>query len=369
MAHPPQGPSLWRMAAACLALAMHALWATPLAWLYGLWVLGRRKLYDAKLLPIVTAPLTVVCIGGLEAGGTGKTPVTAHVIAHLLAQGRKPGLLSRGYRRRSRGLVVRRAHEPARPGPLGDEVALVLRSCDVPAAVCARRHTGAQALKAMGCDCAVMDDGFAHRALARKLDILVLRGEQPLDALHLLPLGSLREPASSLTRAGLIWLHYRHANAPQEVPISWRTALNAYGCHAPVLMSHALPGVALDGHGRKVLLAGARVVGAAGIARPQEFAQNLVQAGAEVVRFLPLADHHPYSDSDVAYLGTLVASTSAQALVVTPKDAVKLEGRLDVPLWTLDRGLDVIDPGRVLQAALTRALAEVVPQTANNHRP
>ena len=341
------------------APAARALWAVPVSLLYGAWVGTRRRLYDAGLLPEKHNSLPLACVGGLEAGGTGKTPVTAMLLAQLIAQGRRPGLLTRGYGRRSRGLVLRPVGEPASAAEVGDEAAMVVGQHDVPVAVCAARWRGAQALAALGCDCAVMDDGFAHRALRRDLDLVVLRGEGPLAALRLLPWGSLREPPAALCRAGLIWLHYRDAGAPEAVPKAWRRALAQVGCRAPVLMSHAGSGALVDALGAPVDGARARVVGAAGIARPYEFARHVAEVVAQVAHFVPLADHHPYSDGDVALLERLVHRSRAQALVVTAKDAVKLAGRVRAPLWVLGRRLRLVDPDQALARALAALGATV----------
>jgi tetraacyldisaccharide 4'-kinase len=293
----------------------------PLAALYGLGVLARRFSYNRGLRSVFSPSVLTISIGSLEAGGTGKTPVAALVLSLLVASGKKPGLLTRGYRRQSRGLSVRLAGEAADPDRIGDEPAMVVdQGLDVPVAACSRREIGAQALIAVGCDALVLDDGFAHRALARQLDVVVLRGEQPFGNGHLLPWGTLREPATSLRRAHVVWLHYG-ANACLERPSWWdRTCPQAAW-----IVSEAKDGPVHTPAGVEVSLAGERVVAAAGIARPESFWASLRRQNADVCAFLALGDHHRYTRDDVAKIEKIMTCRHASALVVTAKDAVKLK--------------------------------------------
>ncbi len=297
----------------------------PLSAPFALAVLTRRWLYDRGLLAAARPPLFTLSVGGLEVGGTGKTPVTAWVLGILREAGRRPGLLTRGYGRKERGLVVRAVGEEASPARLGDEPAmLVQEGLDVPVAACADRRVGAAALVQAGCDTLVLDDGFSHRRLGRHLDIVVLRGEAPLgDNGHLMPWGSLREPPSSLRRAQVVWLHHRASAAVEPA-----AALRAHLGSAVIVLSEARPGPARDLLGKDVALAGRPVLAAAGIARPRELAASLERCGAEVRELVALADHHAYGPDDVQRLGRRAAALGAEAVVVTPKDRVKL-----APLW------------------------------------
>jgi tetraacyldisaccharide 4'-kinase len=292
----------------------------PLSTLFGAAARTRRFLYDRRLLPVRAPGRPTISIGGLEAGGSGKTPVAGFVLQALLRQGRAPGLLTRGYGRAASHLVVRRRGERPLPGALGDEPAmLVAGGLDIPVAAYRVRAVGAHALIALGCDTLVLDDGFAHRALARDLDVVVLRGETPFGNGHFLPRGALREPPSSLQRAHVVWVHYRR-ETPPPAPPAW---LSPY-THATLVLSHARVGAATDAAGNAVQLAGAPILGAAGIAHPADFADSLDATECELLGFVRFADHHPYGRDDVARLQARMRRVGARALVVTPKDAIKL---------------------------------------------
>jgi tetraacyldisaccharide 4'-kinase len=313
-------------------------WGLPLSWpaagLYGAAVAARGALYDAGALTAYRAPCPVISVGGLEAGGTGKTPTAAYLLRYLCAQGLAPGLLTRGYGRQHSGLVLRARGEPATAAALGDEPAMLIQAgLDVPVAACAERRRGATALAALGCRTLVLDDGFAHRALARDLDIVVLRGEAPLDNGYLLPRGDLREVPAALGRAHLVWFNYRRGPPPAVPPPSMARWLN----DKPVVLAQLVPTPPRDTGGQVQHIAGVRVIVAAGIARPEDLVFHLRAAGADVCHVAAFADHHAFSAGQMAALYRKQQRAGAAALVVTAKDAVRLQ-HLEYPgnLWICD---------------------------------
>jgi tetraacyldisaccharide 4'-kinase len=298
--------------------------ASPLAGLFGLGVLTRRLAYDCGLLPAAPAPLFTVSVGGLEVGGTGKTPVTEKLLRAFVGAGRTTALLTRGYGRRTRGLVLRAPGEPADPAAIGDEPAMLVQGgLDVRVAASERRAVGMSALRDLGVDTVVMDDAFSHRAQARNVDIVVLRGEAPFGNGHLMPWGSLREPPSSLARAHVVWLHFR-AGLVREEPAWWRRWCG----HAVRVVSQACATSPTDVGGRPFALGGRCIVAAAGIADPDQFFRGLEALGAESAIQLALPDHARFDATTVAHLNRLASTHAAAAVVVTPKDAVKLK-----PIW------------------------------------
>jgi len=332
-------------------------WGAPFVPAYAAAVLLRRFAFNRGLLASRVPPCFTVAVGGLEAGGTGKTPVTGLLLGAFLAGGRRPGLLTRGYGRATHGLALRALGQAARASEVGDEPSMLVASgLDVPIAACAERARGAAALAGKGCDVLVLDDGFAHRYLGRDIDIVVLRGERPLGNGHLLPWGTLREPPSSLARAHIVWLHFRDACAEETAAARLAAAsalLERYARSAILVLSHERLLGARDLTGEPRVLAGVRVVGAAGIAHPMGFARTLAAAGAEVASFVSLADHHAYSPADVRRLAALAAASRAAAVVVTAKDAVKLAPLWQgPPLWVVDIAVDVRHGAAALGAAL-----------------
>src|SRR2546422_2448081 len=201
-----------------------------LAWPYGLAVRARTALYERGWLPRRRLPCRVVSVGNLTVGGTGKTPVVISIAEWLLARGKRVGVLSRGYRRRSRApqLLVSDGRTILEgPAEAGDEPHLIAWRC--PGAVVAvgtdRYRLGRWVLERFPIDCFVLDDGFQHLALHRDVDLLLIDASDPAGLEALLPAGRLREPLSAAARATALLLTRADAAAgPNTLLASIRAA-------------------------------------------------------------------------------------------------------------------------------------------------
>ena len=201
MAAAPQPPSSPSFQARAHAAVQHAwrqrgplAWALwPLSQLYGALGALRRWLYRSGLRRTQHAGVPTIVVGNVIAGGAGKTPVVMAVVRHLQAQGWRPGVISRGYGRSTHDCRAVLPDSPA--SEVGDEPALIARSCAVPVVVAARRMDAARALLAQhpDTDVLVCDDGLQHWPLARDIDICVFN-DQGVGNGFLLPAGPLREP-------------------------------------------------------------------------------------------------------------------------------------------------------------------------------
>jgi tetraacyldisaccharide 4'-kinase len=344
---------------------IHRLWRSdwhrvfiPPAKVFAAVVKTRRHLYDQAVFKSIQAPVPTFSVGGLEAGGSGKTPVVAWVLRSLLDQGQHPGLLTRGYGRRRRDLRVRSAGSPADPAAIGDEAAMLVASgLDVPVAAVANRSLGARALLGHACTSLVLDDGFSHRALRRQLDMVVLRAEQPFGNGQLLPAGSLREPPDSLSRAQVVWLMDK-SGSPGSQPLrpAWLTALCP---DALVVHSSLEPAGAFTTGGQSRPLSGRAVVAVAGIARPDDFFGMVQAQGADIKRRVRLADHQDYTPNRARDLLRLAREASAQ-LITTAKDAVKLAPLLPAgqELLVFHVRLEIHHGQRALLAAIRACLLQ-----------
>jgi tetraacyldisaccharide 4'-kinase len=307
----------------------------------------RGALYDRSLLPVGRLEAPVVCVGNLTAGGTGKTPAVVWVARRLLSQGRRVGLLSRGYK--SGGDAA------------NDEARLLARLLpDVPHVQDPDRVAGGHALVAAGCDVVVMDDGFQHRRLARDLDLVLVDATRPwglppppdggAPVRALLPRGLLREPPVALRRASAVVL--------TRVDQADRAALDALreevSWHAPgVPLAEAVhrPARLIDAAGREAPLAalsGAEVTLVSGIGNPDAFEATIRALGARVAEHRRFPDHHDY-EADTGILDDLAAK--GDAVVTTAKDLVKLGGRLPAAR-SLEVELEVVSGEAVLLALL-----------------
>ncbi len=251
------------------------------------------------------APVPVICVGNLVAGGAGKTPVVLALIRLLRERGLGVHVLMRGYGGRERG-PLRVDPETHGAAEVGDEALLAARQA--PTWVARHRPAGAAAAAGAGAEAIVMDDGFQNPSLAKDLCLLVIDGDFGLGNGRILPAGPLREaPGRALARANAVIL----IGEDRAGVTGWLAG------RRPLIWANLVPGPgAAD-------LAGRRVVAFAGIARPEKFFATLEALGAEVVERHGFADHHPYRDQEIAALLDRAVQLNALA-VTTEKDAVRL---------------------------------------------
>ncbi|MEK6708944.1 MAG: tetraacyldisaccharide 4'-kinase [Nitrospinota bacterium] len=340
------------------------LWARAFAWwlgpaggLYRAGMALRRGLYERGVFASRGVSVPVLSVGNLTLGGTGKTPATAWVIARLLEAGRRPALVSRGYRGGSGGVtVVGDGKGSVLPSPpAGDEAAMLARRFpQVPVLTGALRADAAErAAGEFGVDAIVLDDGFQHLALRRDWDLVLVRGTRPWGNGRVFPAGALREPLSALRRAGAVLL-------TGAIEAGTRERVTALAPQAPLFTARMVPEGLLDAEGRAAggleSLRGARVVAVSGIARPEGFAATLAGLGAEVVEHCAYPDHAAYGPVDAGRLRESLRRAGAQFLLATEKDAVKLGPLLrGAPLRVLRVGLEVQEGERL--ARLVREAA------------
>lgn len=325
----------------------------PFAALYGAGVTARLNLYRHGFLRVRRATRPVISVGNLAVGGTGKTPFIRWLAGELLLRGHRPAILTRGYRRSSRGPVVVSdgAGKVAGVAESGDEASALARALPtVPIVADADRVRGASLAEALVPDVALhlLDDGFSHVALEREVDIVLVDATDPAAGGALLPEGRLREPLSSLARADLVVV----TKAEQAEP---GPALELIRRHAPALPSFRAEThfLGISGPGGESVapsgLPGRTVVAVAGIAHPEAFWSTLAALGIEPTARLGFRDHEPYGDFRLGEIQRAAEETGATAVVTTEKDAVKLEGRLSLPVFRVAVDTRVIETGFVAE--------------------
>jgi tetraacyldisaccharide 4'-kinase len=297
-------PRWWEGAGGSAGAALSAaLWPTER--LYAGAIRLRNAAYSRGWRPVERAPIAVVSVGNLTVGGTGKTPVAAWIAARMLARGRRPAIVVRGY-----GADEVLVHRELNPG--------------VPVLSSARRHHAVLEAVAAGRDVAILDDGFQHRALHRDLDIVLLAAEQWERPRRLLPRGPWREPPASLSRADLVVVTRKSAGAAEAARVAREVAARFAGL--PVAVCALLPArlAALDpvaAPARDLAwLAGRDVLAVASLGDPASFARQLEAAGARV-RLLAYPDHHDFDAADAA---RIAAAAGGRTILMTRKEAVKL---------------------------------------------
>ncbi len=320
----------------------------PLSSLYGRALETRARLYRSGVLSSDRAARPVVSVGNLTFGGTGKTPFVEFLARRLELEGKRPAILSRGYGRRSRGTVV--VSEGS--GPLvaaeegGDEpVAIARRLPAVPVVVAERRAEAARAAIDLGADLLLLDDGYQHLALARDVDLLLLDAADPFGGGRLPPAGRLREPLSALARAdAVVFTRTRRSEPPPDA----KTALRRWNPEAPVFTARIRPAGLFDERGGRVdaaRLAARRFLAVCGVANPAGFAASLAELDLAPDELLSFPDHHHYGRRDLERIRRTADRTGSSWIITSAKDAVKLEGKISLPVVTLALDVEVAEAG------------------------
>lgn len=315
---------------------------SALSWAYRAALAARDRAYRWGVLPTGRLPCPVISVGNLTLGGTGKTPTVELVARTLQELGAAPAVLSRGYGRATRGVVVVADREAilaeARAG--GDEPRLLAeRLPGVPVVVGENRYeAGRVAVERCGATALVLDDGFQHRTLAKDLEILVVSGRAPWGNARVFPRGTLREPLGGLRRAHTVLV--TNPAGPETVT-EVTTAVRRHHATAPVLAArYELQDASEPLRGRRLPareLGGRRLLAFAGLGSPEGFAETVDATGIRRVGFVEFPDHHWFTPSDVAELARDARAAGAQGLVTTEKDWMRMRELPPppLPLWVL----------------------------------
>jgi tetraacyldisaccharide 4'-kinase len=284
----------------------------PLSWLYAVLAALHGAPYRWGWRRVERAPVPLVVVGNLIAGGAGKTPTVIAVVEMLRAAGRRPGVVSRGYGRRASGTAndVLEVTAAALATEVGDEPLLIRRRTGVPVFVARQRIAAARGLCAAHpeVDVLVSDDGLQHHAMARDAAVIVFDERGIGNGLRL-PAGPLREALPAQLPPSTLVLY----NAPRaSTRLPGELASRRLGMAVPLagwLAGHQGGAVPL------AMLAGRPLLAVAGLAAPERFFMMLEAAGLTIDR-LPMPDHHDYA--------ALPWPAGTGELITTEKDAVKL---------------------------------------------
>ncbi len=315
----------------------------------------RRILYDTRIIRDTTLGVQVIAIGNLTVGGTGKTPVVEKFARELRDQGRTVAILSRGYRSKppplSRRfidrLLLRREQTPPRivsdglslrldSESAGDEPFMLASNLkDVIVLVDKDRvKAGRYAIEKFGCDTLLLDDGFQYWKLrGRRQDVVLIDCQQPFGNGYLLPRGILREPASHVARASVIFITKSDGKtqALRERLASLNPRAPVIECvHHPLYFEDVFTGERQE----IAYIKGRRVAALSGIAQPESFDDGLRKLGADLVYTKRFADHHRFTQQEILNAINRSKKRMAQVLITTQKDAVRFPklDRRDLPI-------------------------------------
>jgi tetraacyldisaccharide 4'-kinase len=336
----------------------------------------RLWLYRKRFMRERSLGCLVISIGNLTVGGTGKTPVVEKFARALQAGGRRVAILSRGYKSKKLPLLKRLWHsltnrEPYKPRIVSDGRSILLDSRmagdepymlavnlkDVIVLVDKNRvASGRYAIEEMGCDTLLLDDGMQFLRLKHRLEIVLVDRQAPFGNEYLLPRGTLREPAPNLRRASYIFITKSTGRDNEDlirrIRKYNRTAEIIECSHQPRYLDHVLTAerVPLE------WLRGKHVGALSAIAAPKSFEDGLKRLGARVDLSRHFADHHRFTEREVAGFLKRCGNRALDAVITTEKDYVRLP-RLtnpEVPIYFLRVEIEILSGAESWQSCVDR---------------
>ena len=326
----------------------------------------RLYLYRKRILKERQLGCLVISIGNLTVGGTGKTPVVEKFARALQSGGRRVAILSRGYKsidRRKKKTWWERAlgqGPETTPrvvsdgkrvlldsGTSGDEPYMLASNLRGVAVVVDKDRVkgGLHALKELGVDTLLLDDGLKYLHLKHRLAIVLVDRQAPFGNQHLLPRGTLREPPRNLRRASYIFITKCNGESNSEliqrIRQHNRTAEIIECTHKPLYLKHVYreERLALD------YLKGLYVGSLCGIAAPESFEEGLRKLGAKIELSRHFADHHRYAQKELTSFLQRCVRRDVSAVITTEKDAVRLPvlDNLEVPIYFLRVEIEILN--------------------------
>ncbi len=312
---------------------LSALLLYPISRLYGLGIAIRNRMFEYGVLKQTEFPVPVIVVGNLAMGGTGKTPHVEYIVEALMGK-YNIGVLSRGYRRSTRGFVL--ATPQSRPEDIGDESYQIYRKFgpDITVAVCENRVNGIKRMLEINprINMFILDDAFQHRYVKPIVSVVLTEFNRPVFTDSLLPYGRLRETRAALNRAdiviatkcppGMEQLEYSIFGEKLSLFPFQKLFFShfVYGHFVPVFPDDATDIPALD-----TIRPGTEVLVVTGVANPKPFSRYLRRNKVKV-KLMRFPDHHSFTASDMESIRSRFAELSGAGkfIATTEKDAVRL---------------------------------------------
>ena len=317
---------------------------------YGGAVKLRRNFYKKAVFKSKRLPCSIISIGNITVGGTGKTPMTIYIAKVIKQLGYNVVVISRGYKGKAEkigGIVSDGKVLLMTPENAGDEPYMMAKRLkDVPVIVGKNRlKAGRQAISKFNPDVIVLDDGFQHLKLQRDLDLVLLDYRNPFGNGHLLPRGVMREPASAILNANVIILTRSDAVNENEMSSPLKK-LRFYERNKPVYRTFHHPFVYKIINGEKIIfeknikeilrqnsesIKGRTVFAFSGLADNHDFQQTVKSLRCNLSGHMEFPDHHPYSEKDLKDISAAAKKSMSECLITTEKDYVRMAHKIDWP--------------------------------------
>ncbi len=345
----------------------------PISMCYGIGVATRNWMFNHGFLSVHEFDIPVISVGNIAVGGTGKTPHTEYIVSHLKDKF-KIAILSRGYKRDTRGFVV--ANNSTATFEIGDEPMQMYRKFgnDVTVAVCEKRVEGIDRLLELDnkINMIVLDDAFQHRYVKPAVSIVLTDYARPVYNDHILPYGRLREPVSALNRADIVIV----TKCPSSIrPMDMRLVkqhLNLYPYQKLYFSTYeygqplpVFPDCNMTFTSMRNLTSSDSVLSLTGIDNPKPFVKYLRSFKAKV-KLARYSDHHTFTEDDMSVIERKYDNMTGKRkiIITTEKDAVRIQAggifpeRLKKALFYVPIKVKILDPDK--QSSLEETIQQII---------
>ena len=297
----------------------------PLALFYRAMIFWRNWFYNIGFFVSQKLSCKIISIGNISVGGTGKTPAVIFLARLLESRGKRTAVLTRGYGRKSKGTVLVSDGKGnfASVSDAGDEPVFMANKINqIPIVADENRvRGGTYLIENFNPDIIILDDGFQHRAIERDLDIVLINSQSKNSDSNLLPYGLLREPKSQLKRADIIFL--TKTNLGETVsPLTHNTDLEMF---KSIMVPEKTISDTAGNDNPLESLSGKNVFALSGIGDPGSFHSVIANTGAKIVGEEIKPDHYQYLEDDLIIIQQQASALSAECIVTTEKDLVKIK--------------------------------------------
>ncbi len=285
----------------------------PFSYLYLIFYSLHRLLYRLKIKKIFYSPIPVIGVGNITVGGTGKTPFTIELSNILLREGYRPGIVSRGYKGKSK-YYPRIVTMDCDPSLVGDEPALIRMKTNCPVVIAPKRSQAIRLLiEKYDCNVIILDDGLQHHALHKDFEIMLMDEARKFGNGFCLPAGPLREPLDRISRLDFLIIHGKSTDSLYSMSLK---AENFYN-----LLDTSITW-------NSQLFKNKIIYAVAGIGHPKRFFTSLQSLGLQFIEKI-FPDHHNYKEKD------LIFCKREDLLIMTEKDAIKCKQFAKENYWVL----------------------------------
>ena len=298
----------------------------PLSLLYQTVLFIRKFFYKIHLFETKSLPCKVISVGNITVGGSGKTPTVEYLTKLLQSKGKKVGIISRGYRRKSKKTLIVTDGEtkPKTWETYGDEPYLLAQKLDdVPIIVGKSRYeAGTKMIKNFSPDIIIMDDGFQHISLSRDLDIVLVNSKDTKDIHNLIPAGNLREPLLNLSRADLVILTKTNIHKPSDYLINIVENTKCPTINNKIELDNILINFKGESYDSEIINSKNIYIFSA-LGDHEGFKKTMEHTKATIVGHDKYPDHYIYTPNDLKRIEKNAKNNGADFLITTEKDIVK----------------------------------------------